>query len=501
MKTTGKTEKQEVNAGEAGKVELLDMEQAIQMLKTSQPTFYRWVRTGKIKGVKVGRQWRFDRSEIERFLKGEAQAVALPVSIEPLVASLEEYARKTGAALPKSRDPNEVLNAVCMILFVAHSTQTSDIHLIPTVDEAGQGIAQLRFRVNGILQQAATFDIRLMPALVERFKIMANCLVHESNKPQDGRIQVNIAGETEDIRVNFLPSAKGEAITLRVMKKSGTAYSLDQVELPEPVRKQIDRALATPQGMIVVCGPVGSGKTTMLYAGLMKLAKTGKKIVTVEDPVEYLLPDVVQTRFAPETGLTMPVLLKTIMRTDPDVIMVGEIRDTETVRLLHQAALTGHLVLTALHTPDAAGAFQRLQDIGSEPFLVSDTVRLVLAQRLVRQLCPHCARAATPVADTLALAQAIYRQDGLDWTALPSAFREPVGCPKCRGTGFRGRTLLIEALAMTPEIAAAVRQQRGTNEIQAIAVRQGMVPMAALGIQKAAAGEVSLIEVLSIVPR
>lgn len=501
MKTTAKVNRKTTVKSPAPATpvtDLLDMEQAIGMLKTSQPTFYRWVKTGKIKGTKVGRQWRFRREELERFLKGEAQTVTLPVSIQPLVDALAEFAHKAGVTLPKHTDENEVLNVVSAILFIAHAIRASDIHFIPTNQTAGTPVVQLRIRVDGTLQTAATFDIRLLPAVVERLKIMTTCSVHETRKPQDGRIQVKLAGETVDIRVSFMPAILGEAVTLRILNQKVASLTLDQLQLPDSIQGKVAKALEATHGVVITSGPTGSGKTTLLYACLMRVARPEKKVITIEDPVEYLLPNVQHTRIAPAEGVTFTTALRSTLRSDPDVIMVGELRDTESLRIIQQAALTGHLVLTTLHASDAVGALRRMLDLGSEPFLIGDTTNLIVSQRLIRKLCVHCARPASPAPDLLAQAKTVIRQDGMDDKSLGSSFHEPVGCPKCNGTGFRGRTAVIEALAMSPEIAAAIRQHAAPEAIRAIAIRQGMVPMAVMGIQLAATGGVSLNEVLAM---
>lgn len=481
----------------ANTADLLDIGQALALLKTSQPTFYRWVRSGKIKGIKVGRQWRFRREDLDRFLKGEAPAVSLPVSIQPLIDSIKTFAQKAGIASLPGPDENEVLSASILMIVVAQAMRASDLHLYPTMSGDGQPIALLRIRIDGILQTVADFDLRLLPALVERWKIMANCNTHELRKPQDGRIQIKIKGEELDIRACFLPASLGENVTLRILTRQ-SILTMDKMPIPPAIQKRIEQALQAPQGMILVSGPSGSGKTTLLYACLMKLNQPGKMIMTIENPVEYLLTGVVHANVIPEEGMTFPAAIRSILRSDPDVIMIGEINDPETLRISQMAALYGHLILTSIRAPDAMGVLKKMADLGAEPFTISDTTRLILSQRLIRILCPKCARPMTLTPELLAQAQNIARQSGLDWTTLPSHFREPVGCPHCNRTGFCGRTVCIEALEMNSEITQALMRHASAEELRAIAIKGGMVPLAGHALQRAAEGEVHLTEALAM---
>jgi len=490
-----RTEKQASGSG------LLGIEQAIAMLKTSRPTFYRWVRTGKIKGTKVGRQWRFRKEDLDRFLQGEAPATHLPVSIRPLVEALDAFAAKAGIPLPKQDGQDDALNVLYVVsntLLMSCAMRATDVHFIPTVGADSSSVAQLRFRVDGALKTVAEFDIRLLPAIVERFKIMANCNVHANLVPQDGRIQVNIRGQYTDMRICFLPTALGESVVLRILSRQAVTLTADKLGLPEVVEKRLLKALAAPYGLILTSGPTGSGKTTTLYACLLSVTRPEKKVMTIEDPVEYLLPGVQHTGTRPAEGLTFAAALRATLRCDPDVIMIGEVRDPETLEVALKAALTGHLVLSTLHTPDAASALVRMVEMEGEPFMIGDATRLIVSQRLIRKLCQHCARPVTPVPELLAHAREIIQRAGLDWDSLPQSFREPVGCPKCNGMGFKGRMAVIEALEMSPEIAAALRRKATVAELRALAIEQGMVPMAAHGVQSAAAGKVHLQEVLAM---
>jgi type II secretory ATPase GspE/PulE/Tfp pilus assembly ATPase PilB-like protein len=251
----------------------------------------------------------------------------------------------------------------------------------------------------------------------------------------------------------------------------------------------------------LVVGPAGSGKTTVLYAMLNAVTIDSAKVMTFEDPVEVLLPGAVQVQIQPKSGLTFAAALRAAMRSDPDVLMVGEIRDLDALTLCQQAAMTGHVVLSTMHTDDAVASLVRMVSMGSDPFLVADSTKLVVAQRLVRRLCPACSVGVAPPPALRADAEHVARSGGVDWSSLPQGFRGPQGCPKCAQTGFVGRKLMAEVLEMTPDLAAALRRGAEPGEVRDIAVRDGMITMAASGIQQAAAGEVSLAEVLALRPR
>jgi type IV pilus assembly protein PilB len=251
--------------------------------------------------------------------------------------------------------------------------------------------------------------------------------------------------------------------------------------------------------MILVTGPTGCGKTTTLYSCLLKRADVRTKVLSIEDPVEYVLPGLTQISVNSKAGLTFERALRSVLRMDPDIIMVGEIRDAQVMELCLHAAITGHLVMTTLHADEAAAALRRMIDIGGEPFLVADTTKLIVAQRLVRRLCPDCSVGSTPSPEQLARAEKLARTGGIGWDALGRKYRQAVGCGSCGKLGYRGRTVIAETLEMTPEIASALRRRAATEEIRAIAVGQGMTTMAADGIRRAAQGQVSLAEVLSTV--
>ncbi len=475
--------------------ELLDMNQAIAMLKTTRPTFYRWLRSGKIKGMKVGRQWRFYREDVDRFLKGQQPRIELPTDIGPLVATLSERLRQLGGKDSSPADVEPVPHAVNLIIMIGVTMSASDVSIEPFEDGA-----HVRYRVDGVLHTAARFDLRLLPAIVEQLKSMAACDVRQKRLPQDGRILLSLPepdGEV-DLRVSFLPAVLGESVTLRVLKRLELQISLDRIGYAQRDRERLMRALHAPWGLTVVSGPTGSGKTTVLYSALMHLVSPERKILSIEDPVEYLLGGVTQIQIMEKEGMTFERALRGCLRSAPNVIMVGEIRNFDALMVSLQAALTGHLVLTTLHTDSAANTLKRMVDIGAQPFVIAEATRLVSAQRLVRLLCEECCAAAEPANHLLARAEELARAGGLDWAALPKSFRKPTGCAKCSQTGYRGRTILAEMLEITPEIGKALRDGAPVEKLQAIGIGQGMTTLAADGVRRAAEGQTTLEEVFSV---
>ena len=481
--------------GPAAGGELLDMAQAIALLKTTRPTFYRWLRAGKIKGMKVGRQWRFTREDIERFLKGQRPKIELPTDIGPLVKALAARLAKLGGKDPSPPEVEPVQRAVNLIIVIGVRMSATDISIEPFEDGT-----HLRYRVDGVLHPVAQFDNRLLPAVAECFKRMAACDVLQKRLPQDGRILLSLRepdGEV-DLRVSFLPAYLGESMTIRVIARLEVILSLDRIGYAGHDRRKVLRALHAPWGLTVVAGPTGSGKTTVLYSCLNHLVSPERKILSIEDPVEYLLPGVTQIPIMERDGVTFERALRACLRSAPNVIMVGEIRNFDALMVSLQASLTGHLVLTTLHTDSAANTLKRMIDIGAPPFVIADATRLVSSQRLVRLLCQECSTPEEPPQHLLDQAERLCREGGIGWDALQGKFRKPVGCAKCSQTGYRGRTLIAEVLEVTPEIGRALRDGAPVEQLQAIAVGQGMTTQAADGVRRAAEGQTTLQEVFNV---
>ena len=477
--------------------ELLDMEQAIQMLKTTRPTFYRWLRAGKIKGMKAGRQWRFYRADVERFIKGQQPRIELVADVQPLIEALTTKLMAVGGKKNGTDAGEPVAQVVNLMIRLGLAMRASDFHLESQSDGRISQL-HLRYRMDGVLHTAVTADIRLLPAIIEQWKRLAACDVDVKNLPQDGRIVMDLDGDRLDMRVCFIPALLGENLTARFLRASQVQLNLDRLPYSPRDRATLRRYLQAPSGIIFCTGPTGSGKTTTLYACLHEVTKPSVKVMSIEDPVEYLLPGVTQIQVNPKVGLNFGRALRSILRSDPDVIMVGEMRDRETLEIAVQAALTGHLVLTTLHTDDAASALTRMMDIGLPPFMVADATKLIVAQRLVRALCRQCSVAAAPTKHQLAQAQELAKRGGLDWPSLPHNFRKAVGCAKCAQTGYRGRTVITEMLEVVPVVGAALRKGARADELRALAIKAGMTTMSADGVAKAAAGETTLDELLGV---
>ena len=494
--------------GAAAPQELIEMDDAIALLKTSRSTFYRWLRTGKIRGMKLGRQWRFYREDIERFLKGEEPRIELRADIGPLIATLSARIRELGGERAPAEEQGEVERAVRHIIHLAVLMRASDIHITPhlpasdtqvvpyLVDRRPRSIAALRYRIDGVLHRIAEIDMRLLPAIAERWKTLAACNIRETVRPQDGRILLDVAKKQLDIWVSFLPAAHGESITAHILDSNMAAQiSIDSIEFSRRDKEELTRALEAPRGLILLAGPTDSGKTTALYGCVNHVAGPDRKVMSVEDPVEFHLPWVVQVQVRPKEGVTFTTAMRSFLRSDPDVIVVGEIRGAEPLNLALQSTLTGHLVLTSIHSDEAAQALKRMVEIGAPPFLVADAASLIIAKRLVRRLCRKCSTKKTPSADLLDWAKELCRKGGVEWDSLPKDFAAPVGCANCGKTGFVNRNVIAEALKISPEVGAALRRGASVDELRTIAVGQGMTTIAADGVRRAAAGETTLDEV------
>jgi general secretion pathway protein E len=379
-----------------------------------------------------------------------------------------------------------VIRLVNQLISHAVESRASDIHIDPFEDRL-----RIRFRHDGMLQEAEAPPRRLQTAIVSRIKIMAGLDIAERRLPQDGRIKLAVRGHDIDLRVSTIPSLHGESVVLRILDRSAVDLDFGRLGLDEDLRAHLCRLLALPNGIILVTGPTGSGKTTTLYTGLLHLNSVERNIVTVEDPIEYQLPGITQIQVKPQIGLNFAALLRAILRHDPDIVMIGEIRDLETAQIAVQAALTGHLVLSTLHTNSAAAAIARLRDMGLEDYLLTATLNGIMAQRLVRRLCSLCKRPA------LATPELIARFD-LGRLGLGSQMTifEPGGCPSCRGTGYSGRIAVAELLTPDETTHRLILTRAGHADIQSAACAAGMRTMYEDGLRQVIAGVTSLAEVL-----
>ncbi len=388
-------------------------------------------------------------------------------------------------------DDAPIVKFVNLILKQALNQRASDIHLEPSVDNI-----QVRFRIDGVLHHITSAPKAIHAGVVSRLKIMADLDIAEHRIPQDGRISLRVGSKEIDLRVATLPTVHGEKVALRVLDKTAVVLDLERLGFQPDVLKRYESSYKKPYGTILVTGPTGSGKSTTLYATLSKLNTAERNLITVEDPVEYQMRGINQVQVNPKAGLSFASALRSILRSDPDVVLVGEIRDRDTATIAIEAALTGHLVLSCLHTNDAAGTPMRLIEMGVEPFLVGSALDCVLGQRLARVLCDNCATPLSPTEEDL-LAAGFQDMSWLD-TITPK-FRRAVGCQACGGTGYHGRMSIQEVMVITEEIERAVINRLQTSEIQKIAVEQGMQTMRQDGLRKAALGYTSLEEILRVV--
>ncbi len=380
-----------------------------------------------------------------------------------------------------------IIKLVNHILYQAVKRDASDIHIEPYDKEV-----EVRYRIDGVMYLAFTPPKRIQAAIVSRIKIMANLNIAEKRLPQDGRINIKVGDKAIDIRVSILPTSFGERIVMRLLDKSKTFGKLAGLGLSEHNYKIVTDAIARPNGIILISGPTGSGKTSTLYSILSKLNTPEVNIITVEDPVEYQMKGVGQVQVQAKIGLTFAAALRAILRQDPDIIMIGETRDLETAQIAIQAALTGHLVLSTIHTNSAPATITRLIDMGIEPFLIASTIVCIVAQRLVRKLCPKCKEKYTPSPESLA-SVGISPEE-----AKKITFYKPIGCEECGNTGFKGRLAIFEVMPMSNEIAKLTMEQSDSTVIKTAAIKGGMKLLVQDGVRKIKEGLTTIEEVLSV---
>jgi len=411
------------------------------------------------------------------------EEVADEVDSQNIEGLLSEVASSEDLLDVVNRPP--VIRLVNDMLFRALQLRASDVHIHPHEQKV-----LCRYRIDGIMYDMLTLDYRTLPLIVSRVKVMAGMDIAERRMPQDGRCSVKIGPREIDLRISTVPTSSGERTVLRLLDKSSGLYELKELGMDEKELKRIDGILHRPHGVFFVTGPTGSGKTTTLYSFLQRIDATEKNIITIEDPIEYQLDGISQIQVASKKGMTFITSLRHVLRQDPDVIMVGEVRDEETARMVIQSSLTGHLVFSTLHTNDSAGAITRMLDLGVEPFLVASSVCGVLAQRLVRKLCPDC-KECIP-ADSHQM-----RELGMGLVALERVYRSK-GCEKCFNTGYRGRTGIYEFMIINDDIRQCIYKQQTANEIKKTALEGGLTTLRMDGIQKVERGITSLEEVIRV---
>ena len=434
-----------------------------------------------------------ERSEIAKLIKthlgvgGETIDGLIEQKLSDGVELLEEL-EIDGSELSEQAQEASVVRLVNEILLEAIDTRTSDVHI-----ESQQDGLVIRYRIDGILhtQPLPPEITHFRAAIISRLKIMAKLNIAEKRLPQDGRIKLKVKGREVDVRVSVIPMIHGESLVMRILDKSAMKFELKSLGMCEATYKTFRQLISLPHGIILVTGPTGSGKTTTLYSSLIEINQPDVKIITTEDPVEYQLAGINQIQVHPKIGLTFAQSLRSILRHDPDVVLVGEIRDLETAENAIQASLTGHLIFSTLHTNDAAGAFNRMGDMGVEPFLVSSTVEAIMAQRLVRRLCVHCREPLNLKKDDV--------PDDFPWEKLgDQTIYKPVGCRHCRDVGYSGRLGIYELLVTTDELRELALNRASTWDIKKAAVASGMLTLRDDGWDKVLAGATSIDEVVRI---
>ncbi len=431
-------------------------------------------------GMMTGRRVRPAAASVEDLNLLLARLSRMDESIEDIV---DDDAEEEGEQLSVDEADSDapVIKLVHSIVAEAIQQGASDIHVNPE-----EGDTRVLFRVDGVLSPAATVKRRMAMGVVSRIKIMADLDISEKRLPQDGRFALTVDGRRVDIRVVTLPLVNGEGVVMRILDQGGGVVikGLESLDMHGPELERFSSAIKRPNGAVLVTGPTGSGKSTTLYAALHELNDGERSILTIEDPVEKRIPGIKQMQIAPKAGVTFDVGLRSMLRADPDVIMVGEIRDAETAHIAIEAALTGHLVLSTLHTRDAPSALGRLIDMGIEPFLVSSAVDCIVAQRLVRMLCKHCKRPQS-------VSESVLAEHGLSG-AEPY---EPVGCSRCAASGYRGRIALYEVMSVSEPIRALILERSSVDQMVEVALSEGMLRLRDDGLQKVREGTTSIAEV------
>jgi type IV pilus assembly protein PilB len=414
--------------------------------------------------------------------KAEAEAEAENLEVAPEKAEATDLAQ-----LAASSEEGPVIKLANLILVQAIKDRASDVHIEPF-----ENMVRLRYRIDGGLIDMPPPPKNLQVALISRIKVMSSLDIAERRLPQDGRMRVRVGGRDVDLRVSFLPTVHGEKCVLRVLDKSNLSASMDKLGIDAETFVRFKQAVDAPHGLILVTGPTGSGKTTTLYSALNELNGPQYNIVTVEDPVEFQLPGVNQVPVRKEIGLTFANALRSILRQDPDIIMIGEIRDTETAEIAVESALTGHQVLSTMHCNDAPGAISRLDDMEIAPFLISSAVLLACAQRLIRKICPSCK-------EPVLYPDKMFADLGIDPEFFNGApLYRGRGCDRCKNSGYSGRMAIIEAMTMTDEIRKMVIQRASAQEIGKLAIKQGMKTLRDVALEKAREGLSTLEQTLLV---
>ena len=432
----------------------------------------------------------FDVEPVIATEKDILQAIRKCYGVQDLVQKAVNKMRPEDMSLSaelQTADDAPIIGLVNSLMNQAIKDLASDIHFEPQ-----DKTLRVRFRIDGMLREVGSFPRDIHPAIVARIKIISDMDIAEKRVPQDGRIKIKEASRDVDIRVSTLPTIMGEKVVMRLLDQNAVILDIKKLGFSSEHLNQYHRLYSQSYGMVLVTGPTGSGKTTTLYSTLAEVNSPTKNIITLEDPVEYRLGGINQVQVNTKAGLTFASGLRSILRQDPNIVLVGEIRDSETADIAIRAALTGHLVFSTLHTNDAAGTITRLLDMDVEPFLVASSVLGVVAQRLVRLICPECKKSYTPTPDSL---ERLFLAVGPD---VPITLHRGVGCARCNHTGYRGRMAIHEVMPITSQIREAINRRASSDEISRIAIAQGMTTMCQDGSQKALAGLTDISEIMRV---
>lgn len=425
------------------------------------------------------------QTALDRFLRAENDLGAITTSME----EDEEPAAEDLSNVSRVTDDAPIVKYVNLLITQAIQDKASDIHIEPGEHDLG-----VRFRIDGVLHEVMRSPKSVMSGVVSRLKIMADIDIAERRVPQDGRLSIKAGGKKVDLRMATLPTVWGEKVVMRILDNSSARMNLADLGFSAHNYSAYAQSFSRPHGMILVTGPTGSGKSTTLYATLNQISRPEVNVITVEDPVEYRLPGINQVQVNVKAGLTFARALRSILRSDPDIVLLGEIRDGETAKIAVEASLTGHLVLSTLHTNDAPSAVTRLTEMGIEPFLVGSSLESVVAQRLARKLCGKCKEPYVPTPEVLLQAGYPWR----DGETLPTIYR-PVGCPSCARTGYAGRLAIHEVMTVSEDIERLTVEHAPTAVLAQVAQQQGMTTLRADGLDKVRQGSTSLEEILRVV--
>jgi len=428
-----------------------------------------------------------DPQEVRRLVEEHYMRRMIADTTDEDIQILEDSDNEIGD-LERMAKETTVIKLVNLILRQAVQERATDVHLEPF--EKGM---KVRYRIDGMLHEVSSPPARLQGAIISRLKIMANLDIAQRRLPQDGRIKTKIAGSEVDVRMSTVPTLYGESVALRLLYRSAMSYRLEKVGMVADIQRQMEKLITLPHGMILATGPTGSGKTTTLYGALQKAYSPEKKVITIEDPIEYQLDGINQIQVHPQIGLTFANGLRHIVRQDPDIIMVGEIRDSETAEIAVHSALTGHLVFSTLHTNDAAGAVTRLLDMDVEPYLVSSCVEAVIAQRLVRLICPNCKEPRSDADEIMSK----FGDNGLSSASHHNLYKGR-GCDQCKQRGYRGRTGIFELLTMSDQVRSLILNRAPAKAIQEAACERGMRTLRQDGWAKVMQGLTTVEEVVRV---